>query len=354
MADGGNIITSPAPLVGYEPQMEQPLMPKDQDLGSKFVNAFAKGAEISQRRQALENQLKEYAVQNRRLDLQDKWQNQDLAFKYSAEDLLDKYRQAELAQGKQRIDNANRSLDSLDQYRSDDINLRSLKQQSDIENKMYETTGSADLINSITQNPYEMGSDEARLHLNQIKRTYAPLVGTSDDARRIVEDEERRQDSARTAIRQTQKDEMDDFMKLSPLDPDDLSQPDDAFGDTKLKDGTPARYRVWINKGQTPDKKAAWNTQYITPEEEQDLITKARDQHDPVAMAKLANRDWKTVPTSKFNFYRNTWNEMQGRLQKTPRMGASSAQTGIAPSRDQAEPGQKYRAPDGSVRTKQY
>ena len=84
MADGGNIITSPAPLVGYEPQMEQPLMPKDQDLGTKFVNAFARGTEISRRRQQLENQLESLSLQNQRLQMQDEWKDRefDLKIKY--------------------------------------------------------------------------------------------------------------------------------------------------------------------------------------------------------------------------------------------------------------------------------
>jgi hypothetical protein len=320
------VITAPAPLVGYNPPWEEPGQVKLEDVGQELVNAHALGVGLNIRRQQVQQQLAELGIQQRRLELQDKWQADDLRQKYYSTNLLDKYHTATIRQDEEKIKNADRQLDLMEDYHDEDIKLRRDKLDWEVKSKTADVTGATSLTRDLANNPYPTGSDEAMLYVNKLRRDYAPVVASNDDAFKIIDEEQRRQESARTATRQATDDQFNKFMKVSPMDPDDLSQPDTAFGDTKLADGTPAKYRAWIGPGRAPPTKAypkgyAWAGKYITPKDEEYLTEQAThgsDQEKTVAQAMLNARDFKTWSKNDFDFYRSHWQDVKKGLQNRP------------------------------------
>lgn len=297
----GEVITSPAPTVGYNPPWTEPKVP---DPSGTIVNAFAAGIEANRRRAQVEGQLARLSLANEKLQMENSWKEKEFGFKYDKLALDNQI-------GRDRLSLAQDRVSNMIQHQGDMTELASLREErlndtmgATIDKAKSQEDGALKAQQMLSDAPYEPGTMGYGSWLNKVRNE----IPYSTATKAIFQAASKEHETAARDINKAQADDFSHTMRLTDMfggKKEWFQWPDSMWGRGKGADGAPTR---WVARELTPDRKNVIG--YLSPDEEKQIVS-AKDKGDKAAQARVL--DYKTINQDTYQTIRDGWSRINSR-----------------------------------------
>lgn len=336
----GEVVSSPAPLVGYNPPWIEPGQVKLQDVGAGLISAFALGVEQNRKRQQLENALAKISLENQRLEMQNEWKDKEYQYKYDALQVRDMYNQAALGLKEQNLGVMRDRLSQAQELGSEALILKSLHEENAVQKASESLDGGASYFQAVNEIPRDkVGTNEGQQMLDQINHDYAQIINSSKFAQRYQKQRQDEQTDAMNAQIKADNAVMSGFNKSM----EELNKSRSGFNRFSPSDWLATQDSDW---GEDKKNQRRWRAYQINPDDPTQVTFLSPEQEaEKVKSRETEGLNYRSLPTSEYNHMRR-WQQTASDIQSR-RLGerpGSSQPSGFRPGVIYKDPVTQKRA----------